>query len=191
MTRDDIYDHLAQVYIGKRKDSDEKKKRQLNAWLLVNIVITAIIFVSTFYGLTAFFTRQTPALEKNIVYSLHNGPIRVEYNFKEDFPPIKSFALTIPKMDATKFGKIHFSIRAKEEGSPGIVKVILRNKLNESAFYYIHGINLDWKEFTIPLEEFRQITDWTNLTDVSFVLESWNVDNQKGIILIDDVSFAI
>ena len=50
MTRDDIYDHLAQVYLGKRKEADDKKKKQFSAWLFINIVITVIIFASIFDG---------------------------------------------------------------------------------------------------------------------------------------------
>ena len=31
MTRDEIYDHLAQVYLGKRGKVEEKKKQQFNS----------------------------------------------------------------------------------------------------------------------------------------------------------------
>ena len=43
MNRDDIYDHLAQVYLGKRNKTEEKKKKQYSVWLLINIGITFII----------------------------------------------------------------------------------------------------------------------------------------------------
>jgi len=96
----------------------------------------------------------------------------------------------VPAVDAAKYGKIQFSIRGKEEGVPGIVKVVVKNRINEEASYYVQGVGLQWQEFEIPLEEFKQITDWSNLTNISFVLESWNVDNKKGLILIDDVCFS-
>lgn len=187
MTRDDIYDHLAQVYLGKRKESDHKKKRQFNAWLLINIIITAIIFGSAFYGLTAFLTKRSSSLQDNIIFALHHGPIQLEYNFKDSFHPDETFMLSIPQMDASKYKSLQFSIRAKEEGTPGVVKVILRNQKNEVAYYYAKGVGESWREFRVPLKEFRQITDWTNLTDLSFAVESWNVDQQKGLVLIDNV----
>ena len=71
-----------------------------------------------------------------------------------------------------------------------MVKVIFKNRKNESAAYYVQGVGLKWQEFYIPLNEFQQITDWTNLSEISFVLESWNVDKKKGIVLIDDVRFS-
>ena len=190
MTRDDIYDHLAQVYLGKRSKSDIKKERQFSAWLLINILITVIIFTSVFYGLTAFLTNRNSALQNRVIFSLHNGPIRIEYNFSDSFLPVKTFALGVPEVDAAKYGKIQFSIRGKEEGTPGIVKVVVKNRRNEEASYYIQGVGLDWQEFNIPLDEFPQITDWSSLTDISFVLESWNVDSKKGLILIDNVCFS-
>lgn len=190
MNRDEIYDHLAQVYLGKRSKAEEKKKKQFHAWLTINIVITVIILASAFYGLTAFLKQKVSSFENSIIFSLHNGPSRMEYDFEDPFPPTKSFSLSIPKMDVTKYSKINFAIRAKEEGSPGIVKIILKNQKDETAYRYIQGIDLKWKEYSIPLEEFKQITDWTNLTEVTFILESWNVDKRKGMILIGDVSFS-
>ncbi|MBN1870766.1 MAG: hypothetical protein JW847_09355 [Candidatus Omnitrophica bacterium] len=190
MTRDDIYDHLAQVYLGKRSKSDIKKEKQFSAWLLINILITVVIFTSAFYGLTAFLTNRNSALQSRVIFSLHNGPIRMEYNFSDSFPPVETFTLDVPEVDAAKYGRIQFSIRGKEEGAPGIVKVVINNRKKEEASYYVQGIGLEWQKFDIPLTEFQQITDWSSLTDVSFVLESWNVESKKGLILIDGVCFS-
>ena len=190
MNRDDIYDHLAQVYLGKRTQKDEQKQREFNAWLIINIFITVIIFSSTFYGLTAFLTHRNSGLESRIIYTLHKGPIRFDYNLTDEFHPVKTFSLNVPPIDAAKYSKIQFSIRGKEEGTPGIVKVVVKNRRNEEASYYVQGVGLNWQEFKIPFDEFKQITDWSDLTDISFVLESWNVEDQKGLILIDNVCFT-
>ena len=190
MTRDDIYDHLAQVYLGKRNKIEEKKKKEFNAWLLINIFITIIIFISAFYGLTAFFTRQGTFLKNNIIFSLHNGPVRIEYNFQKSLLPVQSLDLSLLEVDVTKYNKIHFSIRAKEEGSPGVIKVVLKNKREEKGVFYAKGISLGWKEFEIPFEEFKEITDWSSLKNLSFEVESWNADKSKGIVLINDIYFS-
>ncbi len=190
MNRDEIYDHLAQVYLGKRSKAEEKKKKEFNAWLAINIVITVIILASATYGLTAFLTKRSSLLANNIIFSLNNGPSRLEYNFENPFPPVKAFSLSLPTMDVTKYKKINFSIRAKEEGNPGIIKVVLKNQKNETAYLYTSGIDFNWKEFSVPLDKFSGITDWTNITEVTFILESWNVEKEKGSILIGDVSFS-
>jgi len=191
MKRDEIYDHLAQVYLGKRTKTDIKKKQQFNAWLVINIFITAIIFISSFYGLTAFLTHNNSSLQSRIIFSLYNGLARIEYDLTDSLSPVKTFAVDVPSVDASRYEKIQFSIRGKEDGVPGIVKIVIKNQLNEESSYYVQGVGLDWQEFRISLDEFKQITDWSHLTNISFVLESWNVDDKKGLVLIDNICFSI
>lgn len=189
MTRDEIYDHLAQVYLGKRKESEPRKKKHFHAWLVINVLITLMIFSSVFYGLTAFLTRQS-SLRGNVLFALHNGLVRLDYNFDEDFSPVKTLALSAPAIDASRYKSLQFSVRAREQGNPSIVKIVVENYKNETASYYVQGIDYSWQDFRIPLHEFKQITDWTNLKTVSFVLESWNVEKKEGIILIDNICFS-
>lgn len=190
MTRDDIYDHLAQVYLGKRRKEEEKRSKQFNAWLVINTAVTFIIFASAFYGLTAFLTRQGSFLEDRIIFSLHNGPIRFAYDFNQEYAPVKSFTIAVPDMTAQKYEALSFTSRAREEGNPGILKVVVRNQRNETAAVYIRGIGDAWQEYHLPLADFEEITDWTTILDVSFVLESWNVEQKKGLVLIDNLNFS-
>jgi hypothetical protein len=190
MTRDDIYDHLAQVYLGKRSHHEEQKKKQFNAWLLINIVITIIIFASSIYGLTAFLARHDNLLQDKIIYALNKGPIRINYNLNYPYPPVKSFALSVPRIQAGKFKNLQFSIRGLEEGYPGIMRVEIRNNKNEIASVIVDQVDLHWKKVSVPFEDFKGISDWTKVDEVSFILESWNAKKQKGIILIDDICFS-
>ena len=191
MTRDEIYDHLAQVYLGKREKAEEKKKRQFNVWLLLNIVITLLILTSAFYGFTAFLTRRSSAFSRNnVIFSLTNGPIRIKYNLNQPFPQIETFSLSVPTMDISKYKRLVFSIRGEEGGFPGVVKIVVKNRKNETASFYVNDVKLKWQQVDIPLEEFSQVTDWTVLTDVSFVVEAWNVQKKKGMVLVDNICFS-
>ena len=190
MTRDEIYDHLAQVYLGKRDKVEAKKKRQLNAWLVINIVITVVILASAFYGLTAFLTKRGEFSRNGVIFALTNGPVRVTYNFSPPYPQVKTFSLSIPRMNVSKYSHLSFSIRGLEDGYPGVVKVVLKNQKNETASFFVKDVRLKWQELSIPFEEFNQITDWTNLTDVSFVFEAWNAEKKKGVVLIENICFS-
>ncbi len=190
MTRDEIYDHLAQVYLGKREKVEEKKRKQLSAWLVINIVITAVILTSAFYGFTAFLAQRGEHSRNSIIFSLNNGPIRIAYNLNDPYPQVKTFSLSIPKMNVSKYGKLSFSIRGMDEGFPGVVKVILTNQKHETSSFYVKDVRLKWQELSIPFDEFPQITDWTNITDISFVLEAWNAEKKRGTLLIDNVCFS-
>ena len=190
MKRDEIYDHLAQVYLGKRTKTDIKKKRQFNAWLVINVFITVVIFTSAFYGLTAFLKQNNSSLQSRVIFSLHNGPVRIAYNLSDASVPVKTFVLDVSSVDASRYNKIQFSIRGKEEGVSGVVRLIMKNQRGEDSSYYVQGVGFNWQDFSIPLDEFKQITDWSTLTDISFVLESWNIENKKGLVLIDNLHFS-
>ena len=191
MTRDEIYDHLAKVYLGKRESAAPKKSKSkpINRSLLViNIVITAVITISTVYGFTAFLTRRA-GLKSQVFYALNNNPIRIAYDLNDPYPATKTFSITIPNKDVSKYRALNVSLRGMDGAYPGIVKVVVGNQKNEQAIYYIQNVQSNWQKASIPFEKLN-LTDWTTITDVSFVLEAWNVDFRKGTVLIDGVSFT-
>ncbi|MBF0504653.1 MAG: hypothetical protein HQL14_06070 [Candidatus Omnitrophica bacterium] len=191
MTRDEIYDHLAKVYLGKRESITEKKRKTKpvnRSLLVINIVITAVITISTVYGFTAFLTRRAD-LKSQVFYALNNNPIRMNYDLNDPFPATKTFSITIPNKDVSKYKELNVSLRGLDSAYPGIVKVIVGNQKNEKAIYYIQNVNTNWRTANIPFEKLN-LTDWTTVTDVSFVLEAWNVDFRRGTLLIDGVSFS-
>lgn len=191
MTRDEIYDHLAKVYLGKRENIAPKKSRPKafnRSLLVINIVITAVITISTVYGFTAFLTRRAD-LKSQVFYSLNNNPIRIAYDLNDPYPATKTFSITIPNKDASKYRALNVSLRGMDGAYPGIVKVVVGNQKNEQAIYYIQNVGENWQRASIPFEKLN-LTDWTTITNVSFVLEAWNVDFRRGTLLIDGVSFS-
>ena len=144
-----------------------------------------------FYTLTAFLSRRDDGLKTNILFALNNSPIRVKYDLNEPFPQVKDFSIAIPSTtDISRYKSLNFSIRGLEEGYPDVIRVVLKTKRNETSFQYVDDVNLKWKHHTIALADFSQITDLSTLSEVSFVLEAWNVKKKKGIILIDDICFS-
>lgn len=190
MTRDEIYDHLAQVYLGKKNMAKPKEeKKQVSAWLVLNIIITVVIFATSFYGLTAFLARRSDEFHKRVIFSLNKGPIRIRYDLGYPYPPMKAFSLSVPEASAEKYEQLEFSIRGAE-GTPGTVRIEVRNDRNEIASVFIDDVNYDWSQKRIPLDAFDGITDWSSLSEISFILEAWNARTQKGMLLIDDVCFS-
>ena len=191
MTRDEIYDHLAKVYLGKRESVSPKKSKRKpvnQSVLVINIVITAVITISTVYGFTAFLTRRA-GLKSQVFYALNNEPIRIAYDLNSPYPATKTFSITIPSKDVSKYKFLKVTLRGHDGGYPGIVKVVVANQRNEQAIYYIQNVGSNWQKASIPFEKLN-LTDWTTITDVSFVLEAWNVDFRRGTVLIDGVSFS-
>ncbi|MBF0619923.1 MAG: hypothetical protein HQL19_07135 [Candidatus Omnitrophica bacterium] len=191
MTRDEIYDHLAKVYLGKRAQAVEVKpvKPKSHAWLVINVVITAFILASVFYGLTAFLTQKSDVLKSRVTYALNNSPIRLSYAVGGKYPQVKDLTISIPTMDASKFSRLNLSVKGIAGGNPGMVKVILTNAKEEKASYYLQGIKSRWQDYSISFDDL-DLTDRESLKDISFVVEAWNADQATGAVYIDNISFS-
>ena len=191
MTKDEIYEYLASVYLGKKEKHKKRKRRHsISNLFLGKIALAVVILVSAFYSFSAFLSARPPQLSVNsVIFALNNSPIRVKYNLNDPYPQIKKFSLPLPKVNAGKYQFLSFSIRA-EEGNPGIVKIVLTNKKRETASYFLDQVDFHWQRHDIPLDELTTISDWSNLTDVSFVFEAWNVEKKKGTVLIEDICFS-
>ena len=189
MTRDEIYEHLAKVYLGKRQNVvvGKKRKRVNQPWLVINITITAVLLISTVYGFTAFLTHRA-GLKNQVFYALSNNPIRVVYDLNDPLPATKTFAVDVP-LNAAKYASLNFAIRGMNGAYPGVVKLVVTNQRNERASYFVLNVNAEWQKVRVPLENLN-LTDWTTVRQVSFVLEAWNMDFRKGTVLIDDISFS-
>ena len=189
MTHDEIYDHLANVYLGKRENVEVKKKKSSSAWLAINIVITVLILTSVVYGLTAFLTRHDDILKSRVMYSLNNSPIRLTYNVGDGYPQAKNLSISLPQVDAAKYKRLNLTVKASGGGNPGMVKIVLTNARNEQAAYYLQGIKTKWQDYSIGFEQLN-LTDWSTIRDVSFVVEAWNSQRADGTVFIDNISFS-
>jgi hypothetical protein len=191
MTRDEIYDHLAKVYLGKRESAVEIKpvKKKPHVWLVINIVITAFILASVIYGLTAFLAKRNDLLQSRIIYALNSAPVKLSYSVGGDYPQVKDLKIALPVADATKFARINMSLKADAGGNPGMLKLVLTNDRAEQAVYYLQGITSRWQDYAIPFGEL-DLTDWRSLRDISFVVEAWNAQQTRGAVYIDNISFS-
>jgi len=191
MTKDEIYEHLAKVYLGKREvQLKPKKKPHYYFPFAARLLVTILILVSAFYGFSAFYSKKETSLNNQTIFQLNTGLIRMKYDLSDPYPKVKQFSLTIPAGDLSSFSQLNFSLRGTKDGSPGIVKIVLRNQKNEMAYYFARHIDYQWKTFHVSFNDFKGISDWSNLKDVSFVLEEWNLEDEKGSILIDNVNFS-
>ncbi len=190
MTRDEIYEHLAQVYLDKNSGEKKEPKPSFKLTREARVILTLFIVGLAFYTLTAFLFQRNEDLKSNIIFALNHSPIRIKYNVNPPYPQIKDFSIDIPPVDIAKYRRLNFSIRGLEEGYPDVVKVVVRNRRNEVAFKYIRDVNLKWQRQTISFDELSGISDFSSISEVEFVLEAWNVEKKKGIILIDDLCFS-
>ncbi len=66
------------------------------------------------------------------------------------------------------------------------LKLEIKNK-EEASTVVLDNITQQWKKFEIPLSTFRDISDWSRMTELVIVLEPDTITDREGIIYIDEV----
>jgi hypothetical protein len=61
------------------------------------------------------------------------------------------------------------------------------NNFGEVGSFYLSNISNRWNEFKISLSDFKNISDWSNVKKLNFILEEWNTNNKVGKIYFDDI----
>jgi hypothetical protein len=191
MNRDEIYDHLARVYLDKREVVEKKqpKRERPLPWLVINIVITGVILSSIVWGFTAFFAQRDDLLKSRVMFTLNNSPITLVYNVGGKYPQVKELTIAVPEVDATKYRQLNLSVKGSASGNPGMLKVVLTNARQEKASYYLRGIKSRWQDYSISFDQ-MDLADWRTVRDISFVVEAWNAGRATGAIYIDNISFS-
>lgn len=189
MTKDEIYEHLAKVYLGKKKKRKKGNNLRFYTLLFINVVTLPIIIALIVGAVNSSPSRGKIKSKNSLGLALNQYPLRINYDFRQRNPQIQDFSINLPEVNAKTFSHLEISLRGADN-PPRLVKIVLENKKKEKAAYYLSGISSNWQKIQIPLNNFEELSDLSVLTKISFVLEAWNVDNQKGGLLVDSIGFS-
>ncbi|MFH1202320.1 MAG: hypothetical protein V1674_05465 [Candidatus Omnitrophota bacterium] len=194
MKKDYVQNRLAQVYF-----SNDRPKAKTNKFfpkkaiiLVVILICSLIILAAALTKVTIFGTKNVDSLKTSISIASNIMPAKINYNFNSPFYDKNEFELELPQNDISNYNMLELFLKcdAKSGSVASTLKIALENSRNESGFFYIRGLNNHWQHYQIPLDEFKDLTDKTQLKRVSFVLESWNnPDSEEGVLLLDNLRF--
>jgi len=180
-----IYDYLAQVYFNKKEK--EEKNNFLKYLLTINIAVFIGIFV---FLLISKPTRGVIPKAKSLTLTWITRPIKFKYDLRYPKPQIAILNLNLSKVDLREYDTLKVALRGSEsEGFSKIIGIELKNSKRESDTFYVSDIENKWKVFEIPLKDFKYISDFSDISQISFKLEAWNAENKKGLIYIDNIEF--
>jgi len=91
------------------------------------------------------------------------------------------------------YDKLTFWVKAKQDNeNPNEMKIELADSIG-NKFKRISGITIDWKKFSIPLQnfvdDFWNSLDKTVIKQLNYIYEDWRAANKVGGVYIDDVQF--
>jgi len=193
MDKKDIYEHLAKIYLDaslKRKNKTSKSPT-FKKLFLISIPVIFLLVISLGLSLTKNKSLSLAKLESNqplnseLALTLQPDIVKINFNF--DPAKKESYSLFLNKLSAIRFRTLGFSAKNADYQDSVTLRVEFTNTFNEKSEVYIKDISHKWKDYKIPLSYFKYINDWSEMSNLAFVVEEWNVRGDKGIVYIDNV----
>lgn len=186
MEKTDIYEHLAHIYL----DTPLRKKNQLKnqppqvskKYLYISLVIIAGLAILLLIALQA---KRKPLNTQNSSV-LQPDVVKINYHF--DAGKKEVYALNLKKLDLSKFKSLAFFLKKANNRDSISIRVEFTNAYKEKGEIYLKDIAKNWKLYKLGLEDFTGITDWTEMQDLSFIVEEWNAQDKDGAIYIEGVT---
>lgn len=184
MDKKDIYEHLARIYLdaSSQKKKKGKENKRFKIISLAGIALVFALSIWVFNGL-----HKDKALKSQIQLLVSLGPTKINFNF--DPAKKETYSITLNKLNLTKFKSIGFSVKRENYFDRISLRVELTNNFREKSEIYIKDIPHKWQEYKIDFSQFRNINDWSEMTDLSFVVEEWNTKENAGVVYLDNISF--
>ncbi|MFH1593586.1 MAG: carbohydrate binding domain-containing protein [Candidatus Omnitrophota bacterium] len=113
--------------------------------------------------------------------------MKLDYDVDSRNAAYNGFWMFLQNLDASKYDSISMWVKGDaEEGYTTVFKVELKNASKQVGRYYITNITDQWQEIVIPLNAFKGITNFSNLTEIVIVFEDRIASNKDGVIYLDD-----
>jgi hypothetical protein len=184
MEKKDIYEHLAKIYLENTPAIKNNKSKAEDYKIYIFVGIAVVIVVSSLFLIP--FSR-TPSNSQTLLI-LAPDPVRINYKFD----PIKkeSYSFDLKRLNIAGYKSLAFSVKKSNFNDNVSMRVEFQSMFKEKSELYVKDVPNKWKEFNIPLSDFKNISEWAEMSGLIFSVEEWNTRDNKGIVYIDNVRFV-
>jgi len=185
MDRKDIYEHLAKIYLDASSKTKRKKRRKDYSWVIRGLFVAGIVALLSVMSVFLVHLRNNKLLGSKIALVFAQEAVRMNFNFS----PAKkeSYTLNLNNLNFKPFRTLAFSVRKAEAQRNISLKIGLANSSRETSEMYVRNIPNSWQHYRINLSDFKGISNWSKISELSFVIEEWKVSSKKGVVYINNV----
>lgn len=184
MEKKDIYEHLAKIYLDNSAVKKQKQKADALKHRVLYIAAAAVFLVLLVAVISSLFFRKKISIPE-MALVLNHETVKVNYNFAPAKKDI--YYLDLNKANLASYKELVFSIKKSNYSDNISLRVEFTNIYKERAELYLRDISNKWQECVFKLSDFKNITDWTEMSRLSFIIEEWNSQDKKGSIYLDNV----
>lgn len=188
MIEKESLEKIARTFFGKPKRDKLKLKILLFLIIFILSVLIVINLSSRFISRLSAERKIKPKIEI-LTFNLGRDLIRINYNFIDIPLKTETYSIDLAGLNIIEFNRLEFSCRKAKQKGEIFLKVELENSLKERSHFYIPGIKNRWQLMGVDLSEFKEINDWSNIKNLSFVIEEWNVQEKRDTVYIDEIRF--
>jgi len=182
MDKKDIYEHLAKIYLDA---STQKKKKIKESSRFKYLVFASLAIALSLTIILSGYFRKNKQPNVQISLVLLNEASKINFNF--DPAKKEIYAISLNKLNLGKFTMLAFALKKYNYTDNVSVRVEFINAFREKSEVYLKNISSRWQDYKIKLGDFKGISDWSEMADLSFIVEEWNAKGKKGVVYIDNV----
>jgi len=188
MVKKDIYEHLADIYLdassNKKIKKAKKYPRKFKSLFFISSAVILLLAASLFTSLKG----KNTFLNSEI--ALVVSPEVVKINFHFDPARKETYSLDLNKLDLRRFKTLSFSAKRSDFKDNIALRIEFTNAFKEKSEVYLKDIPHRWQDYKISFSEFKNISSWSNMAGLAFILEEWNVKEKRGVVYLDNVRFS-
>lgn len=186
MDKKDIYEHLARIYLEASSQKGKKKTRRIPKVPKNILFFTSVLAIGALIFLFANLYKSNHGLKTEIALVLVNDAVKINFNF--DPAKKETYSLQLNNLNLSSYNTLTFSAKnITYRDNKVSLRVEFTNRFNERSEVYLRDIPLRWQAYKINLSEFKNMSDWSAMSNLTFVVEEWNVTGKRGIVYLDNV----
>jgi len=187
MDKKEIYEHLAKIYLDASLKHTKKRTHRYSLFKNRYTYFLGIIFIFSLSLLVFFNITRHKSLNSEIALILQPEAIKINFHFDPARKEIYSIGLN--KLIISTFKTLAFSAKKANYQDNISLRVEFRSAFKEKSEVYLKDISHKWQDYKIALSEFKNISDWSEVSTLSFIVEEWNVREKRGVVYVDNIRF--
>jgi hypothetical protein len=183
MDKKDIYEHLAKIYL----DASSKKKKKVKGYskIFKNLFFVSVLFIFTLSSVLFLNFKRGKSFNSEIALVLLSEAAKINFHF--DPARKETYSLNLNNLDLTRYRQLGFSLKNVTYKNGISMRVEFANNFKEKSEVYFKDIPHNWQDYRVKLSEFKGISDWSGMRNLTFAIEEWNAREKKGVVYIDNI----
>ncbi len=182
MDKKEIYEHLAKIYLDA---SLKKTKKSKDYPIFKNLFFFSLTCIFALLIVILPSVQRKTHLSSETALVLYPDIAKINFNF--DPAKKEIFSLNLNKLNLLKYAKLGFSVKKNNYKDTTSLRIELSNGFKEKAEVYVKNIPNKWHDYKIDFSQFKNISDWSEMANLSFIIEEWNTKEDHGVVYIENI----